>query len=192
MARSRGRPALADRAQIDEAAAELFLEQGYEATSVDDIARRAGVARSSFFNRAASKADLLWTSVDHWLDVAERELLEGMDAAETALERVAALCDRIPDEDKPWAIVHRDAMGTRDALLIGVGPRVARYEQLLTRVFGGPRTAEATRVRVLMAVVATRLAGERWVRGNGVPLGVHLREVCRELGLADADGNPGG
>lgn len=191
MARSRGRPALADRAQIDEAAAELFLEQGYEATSVDDIARRAGVARSSFFNRAASKADLLWTSVDHWLDVAERELLEGTDAAETAFERVAALCDRIPDEDKPWAIVHRDAMGTRNALLIGVGPRLARYEQLLTVVFGGPRTAEATRVRVLMAVVATRLAGERWVRGSGVPLGVHLREVCRELGLIDADGNPG-
>lgn len=191
MARSRGRPALADRAQIDEAAAELFLEQGYEATSVDDIARRAGVARSSFFNRAASKADLLWTSVDHWLDVAERELLEGTDAAETAFERVAALCDRIPDEDKPWAIVHRDAMGTRDALLIGVGPRLARYEQLLTLVFGGPRTAEATRVRVLMAVVATRLAGERWVRGSGVPLGVHLREVCSELGLIDADGNPG-
>lgn len=134
----------------------------------------------------------MWTSVDHWLGVAERELLDGTDAQETALERVAALCDRIPDEDKPWAIVHREAMGTRDALLTGVGPRLARYEQLLTRVVGGPRTAEATRVRVLMAVVATQLAGERWVRGNGIPLGVHLRDVCRELGLIDADGNTGG
>ncbi|MBN6778536.1 TetR family transcriptional regulator [Pseudoclavibacter alba] len=192
MARTRGRPALADRAQIDEAAAELFLEQGYEATSVDDIARRAGVARSSFFNRAASKAELLWTSVDHWLGVAEGELLGGSGVEETALERIASLCDRIPDEDKPWAIVHRDAMGTRDALLAGVGPRLARYEQLLVRLFGGTSTANTTRAQVLMAVVATRLAGERWVSGNGVPLGVHLREVCRELGLADLGGTTGG
>lgn len=183
MAKTRGRPSLADRAQIDEAAAELFLEQGYDATSAEDIARRAGVARSSFFNRASSKAELLWTSIDHWLEIAERELAHGVDSGEDALERIAEFLDRIPDEDKPWAIVHRDAMGTREALLAGMGSRLARFELLLARATGVGVTDECSRARVLLLAVATRLAGERWVRGHGIPLGVHFREVSRELGF---------
>ena len=42
-----GRPKAISREMLAEAACELFLEQGYEQTSVSDIARRAGIARSS-------------------------------------------------------------------------------------------------------------------------------------------------
>lgn len=59
----RGRPAATTCDTIEEAACELFLEQGYDATSVADIARRAGVSRSSFFNYFSNKADVLWGPV---------------------------------------------------------------------------------------------------------------------------------
>ena len=49
-----GRPRASSRETLAEAACELFLEQGYEATSVVDIAQRAGVSRSSFFNYFSS------------------------------------------------------------------------------------------------------------------------------------------
>src|SRR5690606_29598737 len=42
-----GRPKASSRETNAEAACELFLEQGYEQTSVTDVARRAGVSRSS-------------------------------------------------------------------------------------------------------------------------------------------------
>src|SRR5690606_27882845 len=59
-----GRPRASSRETLAEAACELFLEKGYEATSIVDIAQRAGVSRSSFFNYFASKSDVLWSGLD--------------------------------------------------------------------------------------------------------------------------------
>lgn len=61
---ARGRPRASSREVLAEAACELFLEQGYGATSVSDITRRAGVSRSSFFNYFPAKADVLWGGFD--------------------------------------------------------------------------------------------------------------------------------
>lgn len=62
-----GRPRAVSREILEEAACELFLEQGYAATSVADITQRAGVSRATFFNYVSAKSDLLWTSVDELL-----------------------------------------------------------------------------------------------------------------------------
>ena len=66
-----GRPPAASREILEEAACELFLEQGYAATSVADITQRAGVSRATFFNYIPTKSDLLWTSVDDALAQAQ-------------------------------------------------------------------------------------------------------------------------
>ncbi|WP_308635671.1 TetR/AcrR family transcriptional regulator [Paenibacillus silvisoli] len=47
------------RTRIKEAALSLFAEQGYEHTSVESIAKQAGVAKGTFFNYFASKDELL-------------------------------------------------------------------------------------------------------------------------------------
>src|SRR3954464_15108489 len=59
-----GRPRRSSRETLQDAATELFLEQGYEKTTVDEIARRAGVARATFFNYFPAKGDLLWADLD--------------------------------------------------------------------------------------------------------------------------------
>src|SRR3712207_179949 len=59
-----GRPRRSSRETLQDAATELFLEQGFERTTVDEIARRAGVARGTFFNYFSAKGDLLWADVD--------------------------------------------------------------------------------------------------------------------------------
>lgn len=71
-----GRPRASSRETLAEAACELFLERGYEATSVSDIATRAGVSRSSFFNYFASKGDILWAAFDERVDAAIAALAE--------------------------------------------------------------------------------------------------------------------
>ncbi len=47
------------RTAIWDAATDLFVEQGYDETTIDDIAQRAGVSRRSFFRYFASKSDLM-------------------------------------------------------------------------------------------------------------------------------------
>ena len=63
----RGRPRRSSTRALEEAAAELFLEQGYPHTTVDDIASRAGVSRATFFNYFHNKSDVLWVDVDRAL-----------------------------------------------------------------------------------------------------------------------------
>ncbi len=60
----RERKKSATRKAIEEAAWDLFGERGYAATSVDDIADRAGVAPRTFFRYFPTKADVLYGEVD--------------------------------------------------------------------------------------------------------------------------------
>jgi AcrR family transcriptional regulator len=47
------------RAAIWDAATDLFAEQGYDETTIDDIALKAGVSRRSFFRYFSSKSNLM-------------------------------------------------------------------------------------------------------------------------------------
>lgn len=69
------------------AAIGLLAEQGYDATSVDDLADAAGMSRSTFFRKFGSKEDVVFA--DH-----ERILRQVTDRlAETMLEPPAAIED---------------------------------------------------------------------------------------------------
>jgi AcrR family transcriptional regulator len=46
--------------RLQDAAIELFLEQGFERTTVDEIAQRAGLSERSFFNHFADKREVLF------------------------------------------------------------------------------------------------------------------------------------
>lgn len=123
-----GRPRASSRETLAEAASELFLEQGYEATSIADITQRAGVSRSSFFNYFSSKSDVLWSGLDARIDTALVALSElGADAG--GLDARAALLGIIHDfAPDPLALALRNAqaMGLEDELLRDTGLRHAR------------------------------------------------------------------
>jgi AcrR family transcriptional regulator len=63
-ASGRRRQAQANRRRIVEAAHRLFLEQGYGATSLDEIADAAGVSTPTVYAKFGSKAGLLKVVVD--------------------------------------------------------------------------------------------------------------------------------
>lgn len=197
----RGRPVVADRALIDEAAAELFLERGYAETSVDEIARRAGVSRSSFFNCVPAKPDVLWGSVDAALDALEARLAEagaGARAAGTALtareivEVLLGLAAEAGPEQVPWAIAHAELMGTRDALLASGAARAARAAEAIARALGGApdRTLAdrtlAARAFAAAATGALAAAGSLWIEAgrDRPPLAELLAPALAPLGGA--------
>lgn len=151
-----GRPRASSRETLAEAACELFLEQGYEATSIVDITRRAGVSRSSFFNYFSSKSDVLWSGFDARVDAALVALARlGTDADGAALRDALRpmLHDLAPDP-LALALRHASAMGVEAELMRDTGLRHAR---LASAIAAAARSAgiEVIRADILGSAFAT-------------------------------------
>lgn len=113
---------------LEEAAGELFLEQGYSATSVADITRRAGVSRSTFFNYFDQKSDLLWAGFDERVAALRTELTSFPGDPRASLFRLA---DDLPAEHVALAFTHSDAMGLGDELRQATARRIMEVADTL-------------------------------------------------------------
>lgn len=67
------------RGTLVEAAGALFVEQGVEATTIDEIAARAGVAKGTFYHYFAAKTDLLDALRDRFSDAFTARVTEAVD-----------------------------------------------------------------------------------------------------------------
>lgn len=134
-----GRPRRSSRRVLEEAAAELFLEQGYPGTTVDQIASRAGVSRNTFFNYFGSKSDVLWVDVDAALAGLERALAAGGDTSATdvadAMPSLQAALLGIAEERSngavPWALTQIELMDTAWELQASGLERLLRLQAVL-------------------------------------------------------------
>lgn len=99
----RGRPGY-DRRQILEVAVQVFNEQGYDATSVSDLALRLGLTKSALYHHFDSKEQLLEVALDEALGGLEGVLESPAAKQGSALDRlefvlagaVRVLVDRLP------------------------------------------------------------------------------------------------
>jgi AcrR family transcriptional regulator len=81
---------LTARDRLARAAFDLFNERGYEQTTIDDIAERAGLGRATFFRHYRSKEDVIFPDHDLLLErVRDRLRSTGHDTA------LAAACDAV-------------------------------------------------------------------------------------------------
>lgn len=62
--RRAGRGRTTSRAELSRIGLELFIERGFEAVTIDDIAEAAGIGRRTFFRYFPSKNDLPWGEFD--------------------------------------------------------------------------------------------------------------------------------
>jgi len=63
-----GRPPATSRAELERIAFSLFEQQGFDQTTVDDIARAAGIGRRTFFRYFQSKNDVPWGAFERELE----------------------------------------------------------------------------------------------------------------------------
>jgi TetR/AcrR family transcriptional regulator, cholesterol catabolism regulator len=79
------------RIEILRMAARIFLEYGYEATSMNLVAEKCGLTKPGLYYHFASKQDLLFSIMSQAMDVLERETREATVSAtdsEDRLERI--------------------------------------------------------------------------------------------------------
>jgi AcrR family transcriptional regulator len=169
---------------LQEAASELFLEQTYARTTIEQIAHRAGVSRNTFFNYFQTKSDLLWVEIDESLGRLPQTLESGIrvyaersatDAVRVAILSIAA---EFGPARVPWALTQRELMGTSgelaasalarfadqaDLISTGVARRIgAEADNLLCRSFATAVLAAAASATVTWAAAGVN-------RGNLAP-----------------------
>lgn len=71
-----GRSPATTHGELSAIALELFLERGYEQTTIDDIAAAAGIGRRTLFRYFPSKNDLPWGDFDSLLAMMREHLRE--------------------------------------------------------------------------------------------------------------------
>jgi len=114
------------RLAIQDAALELFAEQGYEETSVEQIVLRADVSASTFFRYFGTKADIILNEHDSqlWqLCAAIRNQpreVRGLEAVRRALQTAW-----VPNVD-PVRTIRTERAVARSAFLCGVAYNVGR------------------------------------------------------------------
>ncbi len=98
----RAEVARAKRSAVVGAARRLFAEQGYFTTTVEQIARDAGVAPATVYATTGGKQGLLFELVEEWSTTpAVREALEGVarcERVEDVLAELSAGVGRVRDE----------------------------------------------------------------------------------------------
>ncbi|MCP9943662.1 TetR family transcriptional regulator [Streptomyces somaliensis] len=127
------------RRELAAAAMELFATKGYEATTVDEIAAAAGVARRTFFRHFRSKEEAIFPDHDDTLVRAEA-VLNAAPAHEHPLDTV---CRGIKEVMRMYAAspavsvaryrLTREVPTLREREIASV----ARYERLFTRYLLG-------------------------------------------------------
>ena len=165
--------------EITKTAMELFLERGFDATTIDDIARAAGISRRSFFRYFGTKEDIVLG------DLAARG------------ELIRQALEARPESETPWTALRNALHASKDAayepdamlkvskMLYETPSLRARsiekhlqWQSLLApevrrRLGADPADPLDVRADALVASVITCLdvAGEAWTRCDGaVPL----------------------
>jgi len=186
-----GRKRASSRGILEEAASELFLENTYDGTTIEQITQRAGVSRNTFFNYFQAKSDVLWASVDEAIDSLPDEFAE-VPAATAPLDAVRAALvgasTRFGPDRLPLAVTQYDVMGTHAELITSGLPRFLRIAGDVERfLFDRLGTDAALRARVIAFAVVAALAAaaDGWARaGTGRhPLCDYVAEaitpICR-------------
>ncbi|MGH9269747.1 MAG: TetR/AcrR family transcriptional regulator, partial [Ilumatobacteraceae bacterium] len=83
-------PRSARRAQLLDAALEVFVAQGYHAAAMDEIAERAGVSKPVLYQHFPSKLELYIALLDNSCDELMRGVRAALAAAPDNKERVVA------------------------------------------------------------------------------------------------------
>jgi AcrR family transcriptional regulator len=136
----------ATRRRVLAAAQRLFIENGYKATTMADIAAEAGVAMQSVYNAGRSKADLLQRVVevvvagdDEPVLLTERPSFAAI--AEEAdptrqVEMIAGLIASTQERSAPVQAAFREAAAIDDAVARNLDAELARRHETIGTIVG--------------------------------------------------------
>ena len=188
-----GRRKITTAAELEQVAFDLFDEQGFERTTIADIAAAAGIARRTFFHYFPSKNDIPWGDFEAGLERMRAEF--GALPDDVPLMEAVRHClvefNRVPDYQVP---AHRRRM----RLIMGVPALQAhstlRFESWREVVAEcvGHRLGQASTALIPQTIAHAALgvalaAYQHWLDHPGSEIADLLDTAMRELARAHTD-----
>jgi AcrR family transcriptional regulator len=183
--RERRRQLTLDR--IADVGLKLFVEKGYEATTLDAIAAASGISRRTFFYYLKSKEDVLLAHEGGKFARALRPTFLEQSAELTPLDaaRRTFLALASTYETKESIVADRILRSIETLRLRKEGLLVQAEEMLAEAMYEkwpDPGRRAALRIDAMMAVGTLRIARENWRLGDGVlPLTHYIEEAFESL-----------
>ncbi|GAB3178670.1 TetR/AcrR family transcriptional regulator [Streptomyces incanus] len=185
------------RIRLADAAFALFDEHGYEQTTIDDIAERAGVGRTTFFRHYRSKEAVIFPDHDRLLELIRDRLATSSHS--TALVAVSdavrlVLLHYIEEGDlarRRYALTSKVA-ALRDREIASVARYQRLFREFIADWMGDPTTSASLRAELMAAsvVAAHNHVLRRWLRGESSDPVAEVDEAMREvLALFPAPGS---
>lgn len=145
------------RSIVAETAVRLYAANGFEATSVEDIASAAGISRSTFFRQFRSKEDVVFADHDELIDQATAFLAGAHEDPWQAVCEAAAVVFRHYSRQGAMARQRYQVVNAVPVLRDKELVTVFRYEQLFNQHLrmALPGLAPLDSIRFSSAVVST-------------------------------------
>jgi AcrR family transcriptional regulator len=162
----RWEPGAKERLQL--AAIELFVQRGYEQTTVQDIAAAAGLTERTFFRHFADKREVLFVGSEAYAQAFLTGVAEAPDDA-SPFELVtaaitAAARDFFPSERRPWSRRRQAVLDANPALLERELLKRAALGDALTAAFRERGVREADSILAAeTGVTAFHVAFRLWI-----------------------------
>jgi AcrR family transcriptional regulator len=182
------------RGRLAKAAMTLYAEQGFEQTTVAEIAARAGLTERTFFRHFADKREVLFYGMEMMRDLLVRAVADAPDSA-TAIDAVGAAFEAAGAmlQENPERVRLRDGIVSANAELRE--RELIKLAAFASAVAGALRDRgipePAASVAAETGVAIFKVAFARWVSEPGQPdLPGIFRELMAELRGALTDRAP--
>ncbi len=174
------------RRRLAETGLRLFLERGYEETTLDAIAEAAGVSRRTVFHYFDHKEGILhaWQSgLGEAIEAAILERRPDEAPIDVVIEAAVQVAGRYQDAE---LIRIERLMTSTEALRARKAAKFVEHERVileaLIALWPAPERRQGLRLVAMVAVGALRVALERWAeRGGAELLADHLRRAFAEM-----------
>src|SRR6516165_7194008 len=185
-----GRRRITSREELEQSAFALFAAQGFEATTVDEIAAAAGIGRRTFFRYFPSKNDIPWGAFELELDRMRARLracppeVPLMDAIRLALVDF----NRVSPAEVPLHRRRMELILRVPTLLAHSTLRFTAWRQVIAEFVAertGGRPDELAPQVIAHAVLGVAVAAyEQWLDDPAADIGTLLDDGMRQLDAA--------
>lgn len=165
------------RRELVDAALQLFLDQGFERTTVEEIAAVAEVSPRTFFRYFGTKEDVLFDEGDGE-DARQKQLLASLAARPASESPLMALRESVLllvadyQSELPTLMRRKQVMASSPALRTRSLERQHRWEEQVVNQLprhGGSASRSDLEIRLTVAAAAAalRTATDLWLESNG-------------------------
>jgi AcrR family transcriptional regulator len=160
------------RQSIQDAALDLFVEKGYDATTVEEIADRAVVSKGTFFRYFANKGDVLYGKDGHDLEELRRAIVSRPSDETDVVATVRALRDDFLLLLDPERVLRQSRASATSPLLRGLSYDLAircqdAISHALAERHGLRRPNDQSRMVAAVVFAAYLRAVHVWVHEKG-------------------------